>query len=125
MLTPLGSPSPQKIRSILTPLCDFSNGFGSLVAINPLKQVPMAGKPKRMSQIKQLLQLHEMGKSKKFIARSLGISKNTVKSYLAKACSPNYDIQSRLVLVDPVLEGKFHSGNPAYKDDRFEHLKTR
>ena len=41
----------------------------------------MAGKPKPMSQIKQLLQLHEQGKNKKFIARSLGISKNTVKAY--------------------------------------------
>ena len=42
-----------------------------------------------MSQIKQLLQLHQRGKNKKFIARSLGISKNTVKAYLAKvALSP-------------------------------------
>lgn len=41
----------------------------------------MAGKPKPMSQIKQLLQLYQPGKSIKFIARSLGISKNTVKAY--------------------------------------------
>jgi len=40
----------------------------------------MAGNPKSMSQIKQLLQLHQQGKSIKFIARSLAISKNTVKS---------------------------------------------
>ncbi len=44
----------------------------------------MAGKPKPMSQIKQLLQLHQQGKSKKEIARILGISRNTVKSYLRK-----------------------------------------
>ncbi|WP_291860862.1 helix-turn-helix domain-containing protein [Marinilabilia sp.] len=37
-----------------------------------------------MSQIKQLLQLHQQGKSKKEIARILGISRNTVKSYLRK-----------------------------------------
>ena len=42
----------------------------------------MAGKPKPMSQIKQLLQSHERGKGIKSIARSLGISKNTVKTYL-------------------------------------------
>ena len=56
----------------------------------------MAGKPKRMSQIKQLLQLHEQGKSKKFIARSLGMSKNTVKVYLSKLALSTLDIQSML-----------------------------
>src|SRR5665647_769622 len=93
--------------------------------MKPLKQISMAGKPKPMSQIKQLLQLHEMGKSKKFIARTLGISKNTVKSYLIKAATPSFDIQTLLTLDDPVLEGKFHAGNPAYKDERFEHLKSK
>ena len=85
----------------------------------------MAGKPKRMSQIKQLLQLHEQGKSKKFIARSLGMSKNTVKVYLSKLALSTLDIQSLLTLDDPILEGKFHAGNPAYKDERFDHFKTK
>jgi transposase len=84
----------------------------------------MAGKTKPMSQIKQLLQLHEQGKSKKFIARSLGISKNTVKAYLAKLASSALDVGSLLTLDDPVLESKFHAGNPAYKDERFDHLKA-
>lgn len=84
----------------------------------------MAGKPKPMSQIKQLLQLHEQGKNKKFIARSLGISKNTVKAYLAKVALSPLSIQSLLTLDDPILEGKFHAGNPAYKDERFDHFKT-
>ena len=84
----------------------------------------MAGKPKPMSQIKQLLQLHELGKSKKFIARSLGISKNTVKAYLAKLAASPLNLESLLTLDDPVLEGKFHAGNPAYKDDRFDHFKA-
>ena len=56
----------------------------------------MAGKPKPMSQIKQLLQLHEQGKNKKFIARSLGISKNTVKAYLAKVALSPLDVQALL-----------------------------
>lgn len=85
----------------------------------------MAGKPKPMSQIKQLLQLHQQGKGKKFIARSLGISKNTVKSYLAKTASLQISIPALLALEDPVLEAKFHAGNPAYKEERFEHLKSR
>ena len=28
-------------------------------------------------------------------------------------------------LEDPVLESKFHAGNPAYKDPRFEHLSSK
>ena len=84
----------------------------------------MAGKPKPMSQIKQLLQLHEQGKNKKFIARSLGISKNTVKAYLTKLTASPLSIEALLTLDDPVLEGKFHAGNPAYKDDRFDHFKA-
>ena len=36
----------------------------------------MAGKPKPMSQIKQLLQRHKQEKAKKEITRILGISKN-------------------------------------------------
>ena len=76
----------------------------------------MAGKLKPMSQIRQLLQLYDQGKNKKFIARSLGISKNTVKAYLAKVALSPLDIQSLLTLDDPILESKFHAGNPAYKD---------
>lgn len=46
----------------------------------------MAEKPKPISH-KQLLQLYQQGKSIKFIARSLGISKNTVKAYFLKVSS--------------------------------------
>jgi transposase len=84
----------------------------------------MAGKPRPMSQIKQLLQLQQQGKSIKFIARSLGISKNTVKAYLAKVALSPLDIQALLVLDDPIMEAMLHAGNPAYKDDRFEYLKA-
>ena len=84
----------------------------------------MAGKPRPMSQIKQLLQLHEQGKGIKFIARSLGISKNTVKAYLAKVSLSQLDVQVLLSLDDPIMEARFHAGNPAYKDERFEHLKA-
>jgi len=85
----------------------------------------MSGKPKHMSQIKQLLQLHEQGKSIKFIARSLGISKNTVKNYLLKVSSLPLDVKALLNIDDPILEGMFHAGNPAYKDERYEHFKSK
>ncbi len=83
----------------------------------------MAGKPKRMSQIKQLLQLHDQGKSIKFIARSLGISKNTVKAYLSKTASLPMDTQALLSMEDPILESKYHSGR-SIKDFREINSKS-
>ena len=53
----------------------------------------MAGTPKSMSQIKQLIQLHQQGKSIKSIARSLAMSKNTVKAYLEKLACSKIDIE--------------------------------
>jgi len=85
----------------------------------------MAGKPKRMSQIKQLLKHHRQGKGKKEIARILGISKNTVKAYLDKISLLNLNIDALLSLDDPELEKKFHPGSPAYSDERFTHLKDK
>lgn len=85
----------------------------------------MAGKPKPMSQVKQLLKLHQQGWKIKTIARDLGLSKNTVKSYLEKVRIANWSIDMLLTLEEPVLEAKFHAGNPAYKDDRYERLKNK
>lgn len=78
-----------------------------------------------MSKIKQLLQLHQQGKAKKEIARILGVSKNTVKSYLQKVEVSGYKIEDLLGLEDPVLEGKFHAGNPSYKEDRYQDIKSK
>ena len=89
----------------------------------------MAGKPKPMSQIKQLLLLYQQGKGRKTIARTLGMSKNTVKEYLRKLediianGKGTVTIDALVKLENPVLEVKFHAGNPAYKDDRYEHFK--
>jgi hypothetical protein len=92
----------------------------------------MAGKPKSMSQIKQLLLLHQQGKGKKTIARLLGMSRATVKVYLqklqlltssAKGTKP-FSVAELVKLEDPVLEAKFHPGNPAYKDGRYETFST-
>ena len=58
-------------------------GF-SCLAILIAKRIEMAGKPTNMSQIKQLLILQEKGKRIKTIARTIGISKNTVKAYCQK-----------------------------------------
>jgi transposase len=85
----------------------------------------MAGKPKSMSQIKQLIQLHQQGKSIKSIARNLSISRNTVKVYLEKIASSKIDVQALLKLEDPILEGEFNAGNPAYKDERYDHFISK
>nr|MBI1230949.1 helix-turn-helix domain-containing protein [Cytophagales bacterium] len=54
----------------------------------------MAGKPKRMSQIKQLLRLHQEGWKIKTIARELEISKNTVKAYLQRVQQESWPVPS-------------------------------
>ena len=85
----------------------------------------MAGKPKPMSQVKQILRMHADGKGIKTIARSLVISKNTVKDYLRKVEVSKIGIDELLKLEDPVLEQRLLSGNPAYKDERYEQLKDQ
>jgi transposase len=83
----------------------------------------MAGKPKRMSQIKQLIRLHQQGLGKKTIARQLGMSKNTVKAYLQKIETGELAAESLLSLDEPVLEGKLFAGSPSYKQDRYDSFK--
>jgi hypothetical protein len=82
----------------------------------------MAGKIKPMSQIKQLLLLQQQGKKIKYIARILGMSKNTVKSYLARISDLKLSPEVLFSVEDPELEHLLSGGNPAYKDDRFDIL---
>jgi hypothetical protein len=85
----------------------------------------MAGKTKSMSQIKQLLQLHQQGYRIKTIARSIQMSKNTVKAYLQKISMMPMGIEKLLTLEDPELDAKLHAGNPAYKENRrYDYLKS-
>ena len=85
----------------------------------------MAGKTRPMHQIKQLIRLHQDGYGIKTIARSLGISKNTVKAYLKKIKDGGLDTKVLLAQEDPVVETSFHAGNPAYKSDNFEYLRNK
>lgn len=91
----------------------------------------MAGKPKPMSQIKQLLILHRQGQGIKAIARSLSMSRNTVKSYLFKLekllsnLVTELSIEHILGMEEPEIYHLFHPGNPSYKDSRYEHFKSR
>jgi transposase len=85
----------------------------------------MAGKTKSMGQIKQVLQLYLQGSGIKAIARSLQMSKNTVRTYLNKINVSRWKINELLTIEDPVLESMFHAGNPAYCQDRFDYLKNK
>lgn len=107
-------------RQILTPCLgsDFGFTLGK-------RYYPMAGKPRPMSQIKQMIMLYQQGYAIKAIARSLSINNNTVKSYLYKIDEAKLNMNDVLAVDDPVLEGLLHSGNPAYRDPRFEDLKER
>ncbi|WP_335965121.1 IS21 family transposase [Galbibacter sp. PAP.153] len=78
-----------------------------------------------MSQVKQILRMHIQGKGIKTIARELSISKNTVKSYIKKVNRGELSIAELLHEEDPALEAKLWSGNPSYKDNRYEYLKQR
>lgn len=91
----------------------------------------MAGKPKPMSQIKQMIILNRQGKGVKTIARILDISKNTVKTYLFKLDklqtsnrSEKLTVETLLGLDEPELYTLFHPGNPSYKDSRYEYFKA-
>ena len=82
----------------------------------------MANTPKNMNLVKQILLLHKSEVPKKDIARQLGISKNTVKSYLAKAALCNDSIEELVCMDTPVLLSRMleHSGAERM---RFEEFK--
>ena len=80
----------------------------------------MAGKIIDMSRIKQLLQLKKLGLSNRQIAKELKISRDKTNEYVRMAELDSLDIDALLRLDDPVLEKRFHPGNPAYTDSRME-----
>jgi transposase len=82
----------------------------------------MAGKPKRMGQIKQLIRLYQQGHGKKTIARNLCMSKNTVKTYIQKIEDHPLSLESLLALDDPILETQLFSGTPSYKERQYSNF---
>ena len=78
----------------------------------------MAGNIIDMSRIKQLLQLKKLGLSNRQIAKELKISRDKTNEYVRMAELDSLDIDALLRLDDPVLEKRFHPGNPAYSDSR-------
>src|SRR5690625_762408 len=64
----------------------------------------MAAKPKPMSQIKQIFRFTQQGKSIKFIARSLSVSRNTVRKYLLLQQASGRAVEELLQLEDNQLQ---------------------
>ena len=60
----------------------------------------MANKSKTMIEVKQIIQLYQSGKSKRDIARVVGISRNTVKKYLHLIKARGYSYKEFLDLDD-------------------------
>src|SRR5690625_6381169 len=74
----------------------------------------MAAKPKPMSQIKQILRFTQQGKSIKFIARNLSVSRNTVRKYLSLQQASGQSIDELLQLEDnPLQQVPFPNRRPA------------
>ncbi len=85
----------------------------------------MAGTVKEMSLIKQVLQLKQRGESNRGIARQLPINKETVNGYMKAVDANGWKIEDLLAIDDPVLEGMFHAGSPAYTDERMKEFLRR
>ena len=71
----------------------------------------MAGKIVDMSKIKQVLRLHDEGKSNREIAMILNINKETVNNYVKTLKEHPSEMEKLLVLDDPKFERKLHEGN--------------
>lgn len=80
----------------------------------------MAGTIIDMSKIKQLLQLKKSGVTNRQIAKDLKMSRDKANEYAKMAEKDPLGIDGLLKLDDPVLERRFHPGNPAYSDERME-----
>lgn len=86
----------------------------------------MAGKPIRMSKIKQLLHIRrtQPKMSLQEIGDIINMDRGTISSYLQKIADNGFEIGELLAMDDMTLESTFHSGNPAYLEDKFLEFKA-
>lgn len=96
-------------------------GYFDLFGIRFLRVIPMAGKSRPMSQIKQLIRLKQQGYAIKAIARCLSVSKNALKTYLFKIGQAKLNMNELLELNgmfedDPKEKSK--RGRPKKSEDQ-------
>jgi transposase len=82
----------------------------------------MSNKPIRMSKVKQVLQWHSEGVSKKRIGLRAGVNRNTVKSYIRQFMAMNRPVEELLALSDKELEEQFAAKPPYEPDERLSTL---
>jgi len=82
----------------------------------------MAAKSKPMSQIKQILRLHKHEKSIKFITRTLSVSRNTVRKYLALQQASGREMDELLELEDNQLQQMLMPEGEENQTDRYQVL---
>jgi transposase len=93
---------------------------GCICTLASLKQYGMAAKPIAMEQLKQVLKLYREGQSIKGIVRLTGLSRNTVRSYLARASE---GVGDRAKQSDGALSNQFYNQDiAAYKGERYRQL---
>lgn len=85
----------------------------------------MARTPKTTGMIKQIYRLQRQGKGKKTISRELGISKNTVKKYLAILEDMPGDPEELLQQEDEALSPYVHTSQAQKEDKRYTYLVSQ
>jgi transposase len=86
-----------------------------VLAVFVLKLIDMAAKPIKMEQLKLILRLHQKGYSIKGIVRQTGISRNTVKKYLANQIDDKLNLKT-------LATTAFNSDSTAFVSTRYERL---
>ncbi|BDD01296.1 transposase (plasmid) [Persicobacter psychrovividus] len=90
---------------------------------NQPKSIGMAGKPITMSKLRQIIRMLHQGRSQKSIHLSTRMSINTIKAYRRKLKKSGKPIDYFLSQDELSLSKFFSSGDPAYKDIRYEQMK--
>ncbi|WP_367915698.1 IS21 family transposase, partial [Leadbetterella sp. DM7] len=85
----------------------------------------MNNKRIRMSTVKQLLRLHQEGKGIKTIARIVGVSKNTVKSYIQNYRGHGLSLPSLLEMEDSGLSELLSSPPQDSHNERLAYFKSQ
>lgn len=75
-----------------------------------------------MSQIKQILSLHKYDKSIKFVARTLSLSRNTVRKYLALQQASGHKLEELLELEDNQLQQMLMPEGEESQTDRYQTI---
>lgn len=84
----------------------------------------MPNKPIEMYKIRQILRLYAGGKGSKFISKTTGVARNTVKKYLIQFASLRLTIEDIEKMSDGKLASAFLLEKPKVESDRSAELSA-